>query len=267
MLSPALASAALARRRFEREARAAAAVCHEHVVTIHAVDEHAGNPYLVMQFVAGQSLQEGESTAMQRPRRRGVSYESALQKSRRAWRLRTLRGASAPGHQACEPAAGERSRTGQDFHRFRPGPCHRRCQYHRERRGPRNAALYMSPEQALGRGGRPPHRSLFSLGSVLFATCTGQPPFRAESSGLAVLAQGQRRSPAFDPQSFQPRCVARMAGGDCRQAGWPRTQLRQVPFGERGGRAARPARRPTRAAGRWRSRSNRCALRPPAGEE
>jgi serine/threonine protein kinase len=39
VLAPALTSSTLARRRFEREARAAAAVCHAHVVTIHAVDE------------------------------------------------------------------------------------------------------------------------------------------------------------------------------------------------------------------------------------
>src|SRR6201999_881150 len=43
---------------FLREARAAAAVCHEHVVTIHAVDEANGLPYLVMQYVVGRSLQE-----------------------------------------------------------------------------------------------------------------------------------------------------------------------------------------------------------------
>src|SRR5438105_1605382 len=46
------------RRRFTREARAAAAVCHDHVVTIHHVDTAGSLPYLVMQYVPGPSLQE-----------------------------------------------------------------------------------------------------------------------------------------------------------------------------------------------------------------
>jgi eukaryotic-like serine/threonine-protein kinase len=48
VLSPAFAPGATARRRFAREARAAAAVAHEHIVAIHAVDEFRGLPYIVM---------------------------------------------------------------------------------------------------------------------------------------------------------------------------------------------------------------------------
>ncbi len=58
ILPPALAANALARARFIREARAAAAVVHEHVVPIYAVDEFAGLPYLVMQFIRGRPLSE-----------------------------------------------------------------------------------------------------------------------------------------------------------------------------------------------------------------
>ena len=58
VLAPQLATSATARKRFVREAQAAAAVSHEHVVTIHAVEEANGLPYLVMQYVAGMSLQE-----------------------------------------------------------------------------------------------------------------------------------------------------------------------------------------------------------------
>lgn len=58
ILPPTLAANSLARARFIREARAAAAVAHEHVVPIHAVDEQAGLPYLVMQFIEGRTLAE-----------------------------------------------------------------------------------------------------------------------------------------------------------------------------------------------------------------
>ena len=53
-----LAMSAAARRRFIREAQAAAAVCHDHIVTIYAVEESNGLPYLVMHYVPGMSLQD-----------------------------------------------------------------------------------------------------------------------------------------------------------------------------------------------------------------
>src|SRR5262249_33731681 len=53
-----LATSATARRRFAREARAAAAAPHDPVVTIHGVEDAGPLPYIVMQFVAGDSLQE-----------------------------------------------------------------------------------------------------------------------------------------------------------------------------------------------------------------
>jgi serine/threonine protein kinase len=58
VLAPALAGSGAARQRFAREARAAAAVAHEHVVGIHAVEDSGPVPNLVMQFVHGQTLQE-----------------------------------------------------------------------------------------------------------------------------------------------------------------------------------------------------------------
>src|SRR5262249_8799440 len=57
VIAPQLAASASMRRRFVREARAAAAVCHDHVVTIHQVDPSGPLPYLVMQYVPGPSLQ------------------------------------------------------------------------------------------------------------------------------------------------------------------------------------------------------------------
>ncbi len=57
-LAPHLAGDPQAKERFLREARAAAAVTHEHVVPIHAVGEADGLPYLVQQLVVGESLAE-----------------------------------------------------------------------------------------------------------------------------------------------------------------------------------------------------------------
>src|SRR5262249_22805840 len=57
LLAPELAANATARRRFLREAQAAAAISHPHVVTIHAVDEDTV-PYLVMELVDGRSLRD-----------------------------------------------------------------------------------------------------------------------------------------------------------------------------------------------------------------
>ena len=57
VLDPAVAGAGTARQRFAREARAMAAISHEHVVPVYGVDEHAGLPYFVMEYVAGGSLE------------------------------------------------------------------------------------------------------------------------------------------------------------------------------------------------------------------
>jgi WD40 repeat protein len=45
-------------RRFETEARAAAALSHPNVVTVHDVGTHEGRPYLVLELLEGQTLRE-----------------------------------------------------------------------------------------------------------------------------------------------------------------------------------------------------------------
>src|SRR5262249_6548781 len=57
-LAPQLATSSAARQRFVREARAAAAVTHDHIIAIYAVEDAGPVPYLVMQFINGPTLQK-----------------------------------------------------------------------------------------------------------------------------------------------------------------------------------------------------------------
>jgi serine/threonine-protein kinase len=180
VLSPRLATSASARRRFDREARAAASVAHEHVVTIHAVDEVDGLPYLVMQYVAGRSLQ-------QRIDRDGpLELEAILRIGMQA--AAGLAAAHAQGlvHRDVKPAnillenGIERVKL-TDFGLARAVDDASLTQSGVVAGTPQ----YMAPEQA--RGESVDHRAdLFSLGSVLYAMCTGRSPFRAETT-VAVL--------------------------------------------------------------------------------
>jgi serine/threonine protein kinase len=45
-------------KRFEQEARAASALDHPNIITIHDVDEVDGNYFIVMQYVDGKSLRD-----------------------------------------------------------------------------------------------------------------------------------------------------------------------------------------------------------------
>jgi hypothetical protein len=180
VLAPELAETNDARRRFTREARAAAAVCHDNVVTIHAVSEDGILPYLVMQYVAGQSLQK----KIDRVGPLGLSEILRIGMQVAAG----LAAAHAQGlvHRDIKPAnillenGVERvritdfglARAIDDASLTRDGTV-------------AGTPNYMSPEQA--RGDLVDRRSdLFSLGSTLYTMCTGQPPFRAPAV-VAIL--------------------------------------------------------------------------------
>jgi hypothetical protein len=176
VLAAELAVSGTARQRFTREARAAAAVSHEHVVTIHAVEEDHRPPYLVMQFVDGVSLQEkldeGGPPGLKEILRIGLQTAEGLAAAHRQGLV----------HRDVKPAnillenGVERVKL-TDFGLARAVDDARLTQSGVIAGTP----LYMSPEQAAG---EPiDHRSdLFSLGSVLYALCTGRPPFRAEGT-------------------------------------------------------------------------------------
>ncbi|MDT7730870.1 MAG: eukaryotic-like serine/threonine-protein kinase [Mycobacterium sp.] len=56
LLHPVFTTEPDTRKRFEVEARAAAALNHPHIVSVHDSGEHAGTPYIVMERLSGRTL-------------------------------------------------------------------------------------------------------------------------------------------------------------------------------------------------------------------
>ncbi len=182
LLAPSNANSPSARQRFAREARAAAAVNHENVINIFAVEDSAAIPYLVMEFVEGKTLQEKihqkTPNSLQEILRIGFQMAEGLAAAHRQGLVhRDIK----PTNILLENGV-ERVKI-TDFGLARGVDDASVTQVGLIAGTPQ----YMSPEQA--RGERVDARSdLFSLGTVLYALCTGQEPFRADSS-LATLRQ------------------------------------------------------------------------------
>jgi WD40 repeat protein len=183
-----LSNSASARKRFVREAQAAAAVRNEHVIDIHAVEGASERPYLVMEYVSGVSLQERleRSGPLEIKEILRIGIQTAA----------GLAAAHAQGlvHRDVKPAnillenGVERVKL-TDFGLARAVDDASITQSGVVAGTPQ----YMAPEQA--RGEAVDHRAdLFSLGSVLYALCTGHAPFRA-SGTLAVLKRVCEETP------------------------------------------------------------------------
>ena len=190
VMAPHLADKGSARKRFEREARAAAAISHDNVCDIYRVDELNGLPYLVMPFARGPSLQKridddgplstidvvlvGKQIAAglaaaheQGLVHRDIKPANILLNDGVERILITDFGVARAMDDAAMTQSGLIAGTPQ----------------------------YMSPEQA--RGEVVDQRSdLFSLGSVLYTACTGRPPFRGETPFgiLRKISESEPRS-------------------------------------------------------------------------
>jgi formylglycine-generating enzyme required for sulfatase activity/predicted Ser/Thr protein kinase len=199
-----LATNATARRRFTREAQAAAAVKHDHVVTIHGVEEANGLPCIVMEYVRGTSLQDvldGGPLESERIVRIGMETAAGLAAAHAEGLVhRDIK----PANLLIEAGTGRVKIT--DFGLARAVDDASLTQSGVIAGTPQ----YMAPEQA--RAEPVDHRAdLFSLGSVLYALCTGRPPFEASSSlGVLKCVCEERPRPIREISPAIPRWLAAM---------------------------------------------------------
>lgn len=199
-LSASLAVDPQAVERFRREARAASALNHPHICTIHDIGMHEGQPFIVMELLQGQTMKQIQA----RPLQPDLLLDVAIQIAD------ALEAAHSTGvvHRDIKPANVFLTRRGEakllDFGlaklvRRRPGAPGADADD-----TPTLAAdmatqqgvvvgtiAYMSPEQMRGEelDGR---TDLFSFGALLYEMATGREPFTGRTDVMvsdAILHQ------------------------------------------------------------------------------
>jgi len=203
------------RARFEREARAIAALNHPGIVTIHSVEEDQGLLFITMELVEGQTLAQvipasgmplnellkvaiPLADAVGTAHQRGIMHRDLKPANvmiGRDGRVKVLDFGLAK-QQSQEPV--------QDETALQPTA-------HATAEGKiLGTVAYMSPEQAQGKA-VDKRSDIFSLGVVLFEMATGQRPFKGDSS-VSVLSSVLRDTPPLvsDVKPELPRELGRI---------------------------------------------------------
>src|SRR2546421_8446484 len=170
--------------RFRREARSVAQLSHPHIVGVIDAGEDDGRPYIVLEYVEGETLKDRIRRMGRLPVDEAIAYAIEI--------ARALGCAHAHGivHRDVKPQNvlidEEGSAKVTDFGIARS--------LHEEGLTADGRVLgttdYVSPEQALGQD-VDGQSDIYSLGVVLFEMLSGQVPFKGESQVSVAMKHGR----------------------------------------------------------------------------
>jgi serine/threonine protein kinase/tetratricopeptide (TPR) repeat protein len=179
------------KRRFVQEAKAASALNHPNIVTVHDIDQEDGVDFIAMEYVEGRTLDEKIG-------RKGLKLNEALKYAIQIADALAKAHAAGIVHRDLKPGnvmvTGDGRVKVLDFGlakltetAVRPEDETKTAQASTEVGMIVGTASYMSPEQAEGK--KVDARSdIFSFGSLLYEMLTGRRPFRRDTPVLTLAA-------------------------------------------------------------------------------
>jgi eukaryotic-like serine/threonine-protein kinase len=189
--------------RFRREARTAAKMSHPHVVTVIDAGEDDGHPFIVLEYVEGETLKDRIRRCGPLPVPEAVAYAIEVGRALQAAHGERLVHRDVKPQNVLLDPEGRAKVT--DFGISRSLDAAEGLTATGRVLGTTD---YVSPEQALGEAVTE-QSDVYSLGIVLFEMLTGRVPFRAESQ--VGVAMKHVREPMPDVQQLRPEISAALA--------------------------------------------------------